>query len=92
MINENASESYGSILCKFTDLFNITFPKKEVKIKRKNFISPWITKGLVKSSKKKQKLYETFFKKEVVTLTEDVQKTYWKTYEKTLTNSISKQS
>lgn len=40
LINENASESYGSILCKFTDLYNITFPKKEVKIKRKNFISP----------------------------------------------------
>lgn len=40
LINENASESYGSILCKFTDLYNITFPKMEVKIKRKNFISP----------------------------------------------------
>ena len=34
-----------------------------MKIKTKNLESPWITKGLKKSSKKKQHLYSKFFKK-----------------------------
>ena len=55
--NENANEAYDSFLSKFTDLYNVAFPKKEVKTKTKNLMSPLITKGLVKSSKRKQKLY-----------------------------------
>ena len=38
------------------------FPNQKIKVKRKSFNSPWMTKGLVKSSKKKQRLYETFLK------------------------------
>ena len=38
--NENAREAYDSFLSKFTDLYNITFLKKEVKIKTENLISP----------------------------------------------------
>ena len=34
----------------------------EVKVKFKSYQSPWITKGIAKSSKKKQKLYEKFLK------------------------------
>ena len=51
--NENASEACDSFLSKFTDLYDIAFPKKQVKIKIKNLMSPWITKGLVKSCKRK---------------------------------------
>ena len=29
--------------------YNKAFPKKEIKIKRKNMLSPWMTKGLLKS-------------------------------------------
>ena len=43
-------------------LYNEAFPKQKIKIKRKGFNSPWMTKGLVKSSKKKQRLYEKFLK------------------------------
>ena len=34
-----------------------------IKIKTKDLESPWITKGIKKSSKKKQRLYSIFFKK-----------------------------
>ena len=37
-------------------------PKSEVKVKFKSNQSPWITKGIAKSSKKKQRLYEKFLK------------------------------
>ena len=38
--NENANEAYDSFLSKFTDLYNVAFPKKEVKTKTKNLMSP----------------------------------------------------
>ena len=40
----------------------IPFPKSEVKVKCKSDQSPWISKGIAKSSKKKQRLYEKFLK------------------------------
>ena len=38
--NENTNEAYDSFLSKFTDLYNVAFPKKEVKTKTKNLMSP----------------------------------------------------
>ena len=40
------------------------FPKVKVRIKSKSPHSPWITKRIAKSSKRKQKLYEKYLKKE----------------------------
>ena len=45
---------------KYVNTFS--FPKSEVKVKFKSDQSPWITKGIVKLSKKKQRLYENFLK------------------------------
>ena len=39
-----------------------TFPKQKIKIRRQSFNSPWMTKGLGKSSKKKRRLYKQFLK------------------------------
>ena len=39
------------------------FPMNKMKIKTKDLKSPWITKGIKKSSKKKQRLYSKFLKK-----------------------------
>ena len=37
---------------------------KKIKLKSKNlFTSPWITRGIIKSSKRKQKLYEKYLKR-----------------------------
>ena len=40
--DKNASEAYNSFLSKFTGLYNIVFMKKEVKIKTKKLMGPWI--------------------------------------------------
>ena len=61
--NENFSNNaYNEFLRIFLGLYNEAFPKQKIKIKQKSFNSPWMTKGLVKSSKKKQRLYEKFLK------------------------------
>ena len=38
------------------------FPKVEIKLKRKPILSPWIKKGILRSSKRKQGLYKRFLK------------------------------
>ena len=37
-------------------------PKQKMETKRKGFNCPWMTKGLVKSSKEKQRLFAKFLK------------------------------
>ena len=43
-------------------LYDQYFPKQYIKIKEKDLCSPWITRGIKKSSKRKQKLYNEFLK------------------------------
>ena len=45
-----------------TDIYDINFPIREYILKDKDLRSPWISKGLKKSSKKKQRLYIKFVK------------------------------
>ena len=46
----------------FSSLYDKCFPKKKIKLKPQKYNNPWITKGIKKSSKRKQKLYEKFLK------------------------------
>ena len=62
------------------------FPMNKMKIKTKDLKSPWITKGIKKSSKTKQRLYSKFKKKR----NEKTKKEY-KDYKK-LFESIKKRS
>ena len=59
---DNPNEAYSKFLYDFSLLYEEAYPKQEIKIKQKNLISPWITKGLIKSSKQKQRLYIKFLK------------------------------
>ena len=59
----DANKAYDCFLKLFLDKYEKAFPKLEFKIKTKNLLSPWMTKGLIKSSKKKKQLYEKFLKK-----------------------------
>ena len=54
--------AYEYFLHTFSGLYNHAFPIKEVSLKLKNVFNPWVTKGLQKPSKKKQKLYDKFLK------------------------------
>ena len=55
------NEAYNNLEI-FTELYEEYFPIRKIKIKPKRALSPWITNGIVKSSKRKQKLYEKFLK------------------------------
>ena len=48
---DNPNEAYSKFLYDFSSIYEEAFPKLEIKIKQKNLISPWITKGIMKSSK-----------------------------------------
>ena len=47
----------------FISVYDNVFPKVKVRIKTKSLHSSWITKGIAKSSKRMQKLYEKYLKK-----------------------------
>ena len=64
-------------LRKLLQLYNLHFPIKEIQIKRKTLLSPWITKGIQKSSKNKQKLYIRYLKSRTF-----VNETKYKNYKK----------
>ena len=56
------NEAYKQFFNIFSSIYDICFPKVLVRLKAKHIQSPWITKGVEKSSKRKQKLYEKFLK------------------------------
>ena len=59
---EQPNEAYNNFIEIFTELYEEYFPIRKIKIKPKRALSPWITNGIAKSSKQKQKLYEKFLK------------------------------
>ena len=46
----------------FLTFIDIAFPEREIEIKTQHLQSPWITRGLQKSSKRKQRLNEKLLK------------------------------
>ena len=74
------NKAYKYFLNIFIDIYDKSFPKSEVKVKFKSDQSPWITKGIAKSSKKKQRLYEKFLKNRTPK-NEETYKTYKNLFE-----------
>ena len=52
--NWSPNKAYKYFLDIFIDIYDNSFSKSEVKVKFKSYQSPWITKDIAKSSKKKQ--------------------------------------
>ena len=63
----DANEAYDIFLKLFLKQYEKAFPKVEIKKLKKTLLSPWMTTGLLKSSKKKQKLYDKFLKRRTYT-------------------------
>ena len=59
----NPNDAYEYFLKVFSGIYDLAFPLKTFSVKRKTLQNPWMTKGLLKSSKQKQKLYEKFVKR-----------------------------
>ena len=83
-VYENPDEAYRFFLHKFLAIS--FFPKENIKVKSKDSQSPWITKGIKKSPKHKQRLYEKILKKRNL-----INELEYKTY-KTLFEGIKKSS
>ena len=58
----DTNKTYDNFIEIFSSLYDEYFPKKKIKLKPQKHNSPWIAKGIKKSSKRKQKLYEKFLK------------------------------
>ncbi len=54
--------AYSSFVNKFRDVFNQCFPLKKLKASKYTFKKPWMTRGLLKSIKRKNKLYQKFLR------------------------------
>ena len=52
--------AYSSFLDSFTSLYNKCFPLKKIRARKCTVRKPWITKGLMKSIKKKNIMYKQF--------------------------------
>ena len=59
--NEDPNIYYNNFLKKFTDIHNDCFPFKKIKLKSKS-IKPWVTKGILKSIKRKNLPYKSYIK------------------------------
>ena len=59
----NPNEAYEYFLKVFSGIYDLAFPLKTFSVKRKTLQNPWMTKGPLKLSKRKQKLYGKFVKK-----------------------------
>ena len=84
--SRNPDEAYKSFLNRFSDLHDTYFPKKQIKLTSKDLQSPWITNGIKKSSKRKQRHNEKFLK-----IRNEKNELEYKTYEKPF-ESIKKRS
>jgi len=59
----SANSAYEKFLDKIKEAYDLSFPEKEVTLKTKNIDNQWMTRGLRKSSKFKQRLYVKFLKR-----------------------------
>ena len=78
--SSDPNKAYDEFLNIFTSLYDIYFPIKKIKIKSKNLASPWITTGIIKSSKRKQMLYEKWLKRKT-TYNNEAYKNYKRLFE-----------
>ena len=60
---EDAKKVYNGFLNIFPTYYNERLPKVEINLKRKSILSPWITKGILKLSRRKQSLYDKISEK-----------------------------
>ena len=75
------NSKYETFFKIFSELYEKHFPLKDFQIKVKDLQAPWISKGLKKSSKQKQKLYIKFLKNKS-TQNEQIYKNYKHLFEK----------
>ena len=81
---EDPNEAYNDFIEECFRIYNTCFPLKVLKGKQVNkFFSPWLSRGLLKSVNKKNRLYKKF-----VTSSSTSSETKYKAYKNKLTHLI----
>ena len=75
--------AYGSFLDKFTNIFNSCFPLEKKRASRFTLKKPWLSKGLLKSIKRKNYLYKKY-----LTTPNHENESLYKKYKNKLTHSL----
>ena len=60
---KDPNKAYKTFLNICSNLYKVAFPKIKIKVNSKTRLSPWTTRGILKSSKHKEILHEKFLKK-----------------------------
>ena len=71
----NANEAYINFFNIIDSLYDECFPVAKIRLKQKKHVTPWITRGIKKSSKRKQNLHEKCLKHRTI-LNEEKYKAY----------------
>ena len=74
------NDGYEYFLKVFSGIYDLAFSFKTISVKKKIMQNPWMTNGLLKSSKRKQKFYEKFLRKRT-SRNESIYKTYKSLFE-----------
>ena len=61
-MNQNPNKAFNIFIQKALPLYDHYFLEKKIKVTKKDLKSSWITTEIKKSSKRKQRLFETFLK------------------------------
>ena len=61
--NKNPNDTYNQFLHKPNVLYDKYFSKQNIGMNKEDLKNPWVTRGIKKSSKRKQKLYVKFLNK-----------------------------
>ena len=64
--SKQTDSAHEAFLNKFTSLYDNIFEKFVVTVKSKTLKNMWITKGILKSLKTKQKLYDKFLSQKLM--------------------------
>ena len=63
---QDTNESFNEFTTQISKIYNQCFPIQTKYVKEKNILNKWMTSGLLKSSKQKQKLYKNLLKNKTV--------------------------
>ena len=76
-------KAYESFLNKYRDIYNSCFPLKRVRKRKCNLSKPWLSKGLLKSIRRKNRLYKRY-----LNTPNDVNQASYKKYKNKLNHSL----
>lgn len=84
LVDTDPNESYKSLSIEFLKIYDQNFPTKIIKTKKyNNYLAPWMTKALLISIRKKNKLYKKF-----LTSQNSLHESRYKKYKNKLTHLI----